>query len=68
MSLRSLTKIAGAVSGSISHWYGSADPDPHQKFRDPQHWLVGSRPEQRLYKIDAIFFLVTFWRPPRILR
>ncbi len=70
MSWRSLTKIAGSrfESGSISQRYGFVDPDPHQKFMDPQHWLKGSGPEQRLDTVDIIFFLVTFWRPPRILR
>ncbi len=38
-SLRSLTNIAGSGSGSISHRYGSADPDPDQYFMDPQHWF-----------------------------
>jgi len=35
-------KIAG--SGSISQWHGSADPDPdpHQNFEDPQHWIYPS--------------------------
>ncbi len=35
-SWRSVTKIAG--SGSISQRHGSADPDPHQHVKDPQHW------------------------------
>jgi fatty-acid desaturase len=26
-------------SGSISHRYGAADPDPHQNVTDPQHCL-----------------------------
>jgi hypothetical protein len=30
-------------SGSISQRYGSADPDPHQKITDPQHWPKGLR-------------------------
>ncbi len=38
-SWRSLTKIAGAASGSgsgsISQRYGSADPDPYQNFIEP---------------------------------
>jgi hypothetical protein len=39
ISWRSLTKIAGSGSGSISLRYGSADPDPYQNFMDPKHWL-----------------------------
>ncbi len=35
-SWRPLTKKAG--SGSVSQLYGSADPDPCQKFTDPQQW------------------------------
>jgi hypothetical protein len=27
-----------AGSGSISHWYGSGDPDAHQNVMDLQHW------------------------------
>jgi hypothetical protein len=27
-------------SGSISQRHGSADPDPHQNFMDPQHWFA----------------------------
>jgi hypothetical protein len=34
-SLKSLKK--GVESGSIIHWYGSGDPDPHQNVTDPQH-------------------------------
>ncbi len=26
-------------TGSISQRHGSADPDPYQKFMDPQYWL-----------------------------
>ncbi len=37
ISWRSLPKTAGSGSGSISQRYGSADPDPHQNFMDPQH-------------------------------
>ncbi len=29
---------SGVGSGSISQRYGSADPDPHQNVKDPQHW------------------------------
>jgi hypothetical protein len=36
---------SGAGSGSISQRYGSADPDPHQKVTDPQHWYPGLDPE-----------------------
>jgi hypothetical protein len=42
-SLKSLKKGVGCEvgfrsgSGSISHRYGSADPDPHQNVTDPQH-------------------------------
>ncbi len=33
-----------AKSGSVSKWYGSADPDPYQKnVTDPQHWLTYTR-------------------------
>ncbi len=39
MSLRSLPKIARSASGSICQTYISVDPDPHQNFMDPQHWL-----------------------------
>ena len=40
-SWRSLMKIAGYGSGSISQRHRSADPhpDPHQNVMDPQHWL-----------------------------
>jgi hypothetical protein len=34
-----MTKIAG--SGSISQRHGSADPDPQQNVRDPEHWFLG---------------------------
>ncbi len=37
-SWRSMTKIAGSGSGSISQRYGSADPDPHKNIMDPEHW------------------------------
>jgi hypothetical protein len=37
-----MTKIAGSVSGSISQWHGSPDPDPHQNVMDPQHCLLPS--------------------------
>ncbi len=30
----------GLGSGSIIQRHGSADPDPHQKFMDPQHWIL----------------------------
>jgi hypothetical protein len=33
------TKKAGSGSGSVSQWYGSADPDPYQNVTDPQHCL-----------------------------
>ncbi len=36
-SCRSLTKIAGSGSASLSQRYGSADPDPYQNFMDTQH-------------------------------
>ncbi len=38
---RSMTKIAGSGSGSISQRHGSEDPDPHQNVMDPEHWFVG---------------------------
>ncbi len=31
-------KTEGSGSGSISQRHGSADPDKHQNFMDPQHW------------------------------
>jgi hypothetical protein len=34
---RSMTKIAGSRSGSISQRHGSPDPDPHQSIIDPEH-------------------------------
>ncbi len=50
-----MTKIAGSgsesgsisqrhrsESGSISQRHGSADPDPYQNVRDPQHWFEGT--------------------------
>jgi hypothetical protein len=39
-SCQQLTKKAESVSGSVSQWYGSADPDPdlYQNVTDPQHW------------------------------
>ena len=36
-SSRSMTKIAGSGSGSISQRHGSADPDTYQFVADPQH-------------------------------
>ncbi len=43
-SWRSVMKIEGPESGSISQRHGSADPDPdpHQNVMDPQHWLRDS--------------------------
>ncbi len=46
VSWRSMMKIAGSgsrsgsgsESGSISQSHGSADPDPQQNVKDPQHW------------------------------
>jgi hypothetical protein len=42
VSCQQLTKKAGSGygsdSGSISQWYGSADPNPYQDVTDPQHW------------------------------
>ncbi len=42
-SWRSMMKIEGSESGSISQRHGSADPEPdlnpHQSVMDPQHWL-----------------------------
>jgi hypothetical protein len=39
-----MMKIEGSASesgsGSISQRHGSADPDPHQNFMDPQHWFA----------------------------
>jgi hypothetical protein len=39
-SLKSMKKGVGSGvgSGSISHRYGSGDPDPRQNFTDPEHW------------------------------
>ena len=39
-SWRSMMKIEGSASGSISQGHGSADldSDPHQNVMDPQHW------------------------------
>jgi hypothetical protein len=31
-----LTKKAESGFGSVSQWYGSADPDPYQNVTDPQ--------------------------------
>jgi hypothetical protein len=33
-----LLKESGAWSGSVSPWYGSADPDPYQNVTDPEQW------------------------------
>ncbi len=33
-----MTKIPGSEARSVSHWYGSADPDPYENVTDPQHW------------------------------
>ncbi len=38
-SWRSLPKIAGSGSGSVSQRYGSDDPDPYQNFTDSQRWF-----------------------------
>jgi hypothetical protein len=39
---KSMAKIAGSESGSISQRHGSADPDPypHQNVMDPQHCFI----------------------------
>ncbi len=42
----SLTKRAG----SLSQWYGSADPDPHQNVTDPQHWWIRKNRDRRIQK------------------
>jgi hypothetical protein len=31
---------SGCRGGSVSQWYGSADPDPYQNVRNPQHLLM----------------------------
>jgi hypothetical protein len=51
-SCRSMTKIAGSESGSISQRHGSVDPDPepHQNVTDPEHWLKGLS-----YEMDLAF-------------
>ncbi len=36
--LKSLSKILGSGVRSVSKRYGSADPDPYQNVKDPQHW------------------------------
>ncbi len=42
VSLKSLKRRVRSVggSGSISQRYRSLDPDPHQNFTDPQHWVI----------------------------
>jgi hypothetical protein len=37
LNLRSVMKIAGSGSGSISQRLGSKDPDPYINVMDPQH-------------------------------
>ncbi len=32
---------SGSELGSVSQWYGSAEPDPYQYVKDPQHWFLG---------------------------
>jgi hypothetical protein len=34
---RSMTKIAGSGSKSVSQRHGSADPDPHKNVMDTEH-------------------------------
>ena len=34
-----MREIAGSGSGSISQRHKSADPDPHQNVKDPEHCL-----------------------------
>jgi hypothetical protein len=34
---------AGLGPGSVSHRYGSPDPDQYQNFTDPQHWYKASQ-------------------------
>jgi hypothetical protein len=54
-SRRSMTKIAGSGSVSISQRHGSADPDPYQNVIDPQ-------PCEK-QKINLFFFtFLTFWQ------
>jgi hypothetical protein len=48
-SLKSMKKEIG--SGSIRQRYGSGDPDPHQNFTDPQHWIKLGRGVAMLGKI-----------------
>jgi hypothetical protein len=48
-SSKPLTKIAG----SVTQWYGFADPDMYQNVLDPQHWcsvvqIVVRQPAVRL--------------------
>ncbi len=40
-------KRPGSEYGSVSQWYGSADPDPYQNMTDPQQWRDLRREESR---------------------
>jgi hypothetical protein len=36
--MKKLGFVAGSGYGSGSQRFGSADPDPHQNVKDPEHW------------------------------
>ncbi len=52
-SWRSMMKIEGSASGSISQRHGSAEsePDPHKNVMDPQHWSLQDPEKRTLWKV-----------------
>ncbi len=53
---RSMMKIAGSGSGSISQRHGYTDPDPHQNVKDPhQNWI------QLRQKVTCILRRLEWW-------
>ncbi len=52
---RSMTKIAGSSSGSISQRHGSADPTPRQNVMDPQRclYLCGVQAPLKRRRLEA---------------
>ncbi len=74
---RSMTKMAGSGSGSISQRHGSVDPDPPQNVMDPQHWLPTSADlkgrilDVRLFvlwhSLFLLVLLILLWTPKKVL-
>ncbi len=57
-SWRSMVKIDGSGSGSISQRHGSADPDPHQNVMDTEHcWAADLLIGQVQLKLPSLLLL-----------